>query len=123
MSLVTSPWALALNELIVPGAIASLVNALLLATRRKTSSGAIAYPIRHQIRQTVQMSWSRGSTDLGLIEDKTIRGTVSTGRRYDDKQRARGEKGAGLDEQGDHGLVQATDSTWSPQDRANVPVV
>ena len=42
MSFVNSPRDLALNELIVPGEMVSLVNALLLATRWMMSNGAMA---------------------------------------------------------------------------------
>ena len=49
LPLVDSPRVLALNELMVPGAMVPLVTALLLATRWMMSSGAMAWPIPHRV--------------------------------------------------------------------------
>ena len=123
LSLANSPCVLALNELIVPGAMVSLVNALLVATRRTTSNGATAYQVQHYIRRSVRRSCSRVSTDLSLNEDESIHSTVSSDRRYDDRQRAQREKRTGLDERGDCGLAQPPDSTSSSQGSMDGPAV
>jgi len=110
---VNSPRLLNLNEVVVPGAMLSLVNELRLATRRTMSSGAMTCPFRRHIRQSVQRSGrSRESTNLNLSEDRREekRGWVFDGPRYDEQQRAHGEQGTRLDEHGSDGLVQSTES-------------
>ena len=116
---------LTLNEPMLP-AIVVLVNALLLATRWMTSSGAMIYPFHRHMRRPVQILGTWGSTNLNLSEDREDQipdFDVFGGHRSNDKQRAHSEMGTRLDEHGGDGLVQSADSGPRPRGSANGPAV
>ena len=97
-----------------------LVNVSLLATRRMTSSGAMTCPICRYISQPTRMPQSWESTNLSLIQDRQEdihNGTFTP--RCDNQQRAHSENGTRLNEHGDDGLGQSTNS-GHPQGRASV---
>ena len=63
---VSSTRFLTLSELIAPEAVALLVNALLLATRRMMSSGAMTYSINRDVKQPVSRLRFRGRDEPEL---------------------------------------------------------
>ena len=85
-----------------------LDNALLFATRRMMSSGAMTCPIRQPVRGL----GPRGSTNLSLRQEvrEEIMNVVIGGVRPNNQQRADSEEGTGLDEHGDDGLAQSANS-------------
>ena len=99
-----------------------LVNVLLLATRQITNSGAMTCPIHRHISQPVRtpQSWKR--TNLSLIEDgqeEIHNGAFAGAPGSNDKELAHSDNCIRLDEHGDDGLVQSTDSSH-PQGGASV---
>ena len=87
------------------------------------SSGAIACAMRHCIIQPVQRSRSWGSTNLSLSKDRDEEIPDWRTQCRNNKQRAHSVKCTRLDEHGDDGFVQPTNSTWSHRGSANVPGV
>ena len=99
-----------------------LVNVLLLATRRMTSSGAMTCPIRRYISQPVRIPQQWGRTNLSLIQDgqeEIHNGALASAPGSNDQQRTHGENGTRLNEHGDNCLAQSTDSSH-PQGGASV---
>ena len=77
------------------------------------SSDAMTCTFRHHMRQPAHGSDSWESTNLNLSEERQRHKHDRDGSespRYDGKQRAHGEKCRRLDEHGDDGGVQSTDS-------------
>ena len=99
-----------------------LVNALLLTIRWMMSSGAMTCPIRPHVRQSIQRSGSRESTNLSLSEDGQEDGRSSDARPSNNQQRTRGVKGRRFDERCNDGLAQSTNSS-SSHGGADVPGV
>ena len=117
---VVPPSLLALNELRCPETRLLFVKALLLATRRMMSNGAMTCLIRRYIRRA--RLWE--STDLSLREDDqedTINGVVDA-PGSNNQQRAHGVKGTRLNEHGDNSLTQSANSGY-PQGISSVPCV
>ena len=117
-------WFLTLTELTCTEATVLLITALLLATRRMTSSGATTCPIRLHIKQPVRRSQLWGSTNLSLAENrhKDIISGVPDAHRDENQHRVHGENDTGFNEHDDDGFVQSADSTH-PHCGANVPGV
>ena len=115
------PWVQNLSELVRPETTVSLVNALLLATRRMMSNGAMTCSIRRHISQPVKSSRLWKSTNLSLGKDRyeNVRGAVPSARRSKNQQRAHSVQGRRLDEHGNDDLVQSANSTF-PRGSANV---
>ena len=102
-----SPRALALNVLTRPATTVLLVNAVLLATRRMMSSGAMTCPIRRHVRQSVRRSELWESTNLSFSKDeqKTTRKAIFIIQRSKNQKRTRSINHRGLDEHRDDGLA------------------
>ena len=96
------------------------VKALLSATRRMTSNGAMTCSILRHIGQS--QLWE--STNLGLREDgyEDTRNGILNAPRSNNQHRAHSVKGTRLDEHGDDGLAQPIDSSH-PHGIASVPGV
>ena len=119
-----SPRLLALNVLTHPATTALLVNAVLLATRKMMSSGAMTCSTRRHVRRSVRRSELWESTNLSFSKDEqeTTRKAIFIIQRSKNQKRARSINHRGLDEHGDDSLVQSTNSRY-PHTSANVPGV
>ena len=85
------------------------VKALLSATRRMTSNGAMTCSILRHIGQS--RLWE--STNLGLRKDdhEDTRNGILDAQRSNNQHRAHSVKGTRLDEHGDDSLAQSIDSS------------
>ena len=75
--------------------------------------------------QSDQRSPLWGSTNLSLSEDRQedIRSVVSSAPWANKQQRIHSIERRRLDEHGDDGLVQPSETAWSPHGSANLPAV
>ena len=117
-----SPRLLRLYEPMHPVTTVLAVITLWFATRLIMSSEAMTCSI-DRIRRPVRRSGSRKSTNLGLTKNGREGIHDSRFRLCNDQQRAHSVKRRRLDQHGDDGVVQSSESTWRPHDCADVPVV